>query len=90
MELSRLYARGIAACQRRDAAGVGRVLMELIGRLNFEYEDAARRLGGIYVEAMQRARRGRFRRTLRILRALRAAAAGEERRRRPAGGSAAE
>ena len=75
-DLPRLYARGIAASRRRDAAGLGRVVVELIGRLNFEYEDAARRLGVLYLVALQSGRRGRFRRTLRIFRSLHAAASG--------------
>jgi hypothetical protein len=80
-DLARLYARGIAACRHRDAAAVGRVLLELIARLNFEYEAAAGRLGHLYVEALERARRNRFRRTLRLFRALRAVLASEDGRR---------
>jgi hypothetical protein len=72
----------MSACRRRDAAGLGRVVVELVGRLNFEYEDAARQLGELYLEALERAERGRFRRTLRVFRTLRDAASGP---RRPGG-----
>jgi hypothetical protein len=75
-DLGRLYGWAIAACRRRNAPAVRRVVMELIGRLDFHHEAAARRLARLYVEALGRARRGRFRRTLRVFRALRAAVMG--------------
>jgi hypothetical protein len=73
-ELPQLYARGIAASRGRDTAALGRVVVELMGRLNFDYDEAARRLGRIYVLALQAAQRGRYRQSLRIFRALHAAA----------------
>jgi len=73
-ELPQLYARAIAACQGRDAASLGRVVVELMGRLNFDYDEAARRLGRLYLLALQGARRGRFRQSFRIFRSLHAVA----------------
>jgi hypothetical protein len=74
-ELPQLYARGITACRSRDTVALGRVVVELIGRLNFDYDVAARRLGRVYVLAMEDAQQGRFRQSLRIFRSLHTAAA---------------
>ena len=74
-ELPQLYARAIAACRGRATATLGRVVVELMGRLNFDYDEAARRLGRLYLLALEAGQRGRFRQTLRIFRSLHAAAA---------------
>ena len=55
-----LYERGLAACLRRDAGEVRQVFLELVGALDFEYEQAARQLAGLYDRCLRQAAAGRF------------------------------
>jgi len=68
--LHHLFGRGIAGCRARDARQVREVLMELIGALNFDYEEAAARLFGVYDDCLARVRKRQFEIPLRILERL--------------------
>jgi len=71
--LQQLVARGVAGCRARDAHQVRDVFIQLAGALNFDYEDAARRLFAIYEDCIRAARHRRFEEPLRILEYLHAA-----------------
>jgi hypothetical protein len=68
--LLHLFDRGIAGCRERDARQVREVLMELIGALNFGYEEAAARLFGVYDDCLARVRNRQFEIPLLILERL--------------------
>ena len=65
-----LYRGGIEGCRTEDARQVARVLMELIGLLNFGYREAAIRLFEVYDDCLQRVRRRQFQVPLRVLQNL--------------------
>lgn len=65
-----LYQRGIAGCLERDGAAVREVLLELVGALNFDYEQAARELGRLYDAALRQVDGGHFEAPLRTFRIL--------------------
>lgn len=71
-ELPGLLRRGIAGCRARDRRQVGRVLIELIGTLDFDYEEAATRLFEVYDDCLGRVRRRQFEVPQRILESLHA------------------
>lgn len=60
LSLPVLYRRGVSACLARDAAEVRRILLRLIGALNFEFEAAASRLFEIYDLCLGHVAQGRF------------------------------
>jgi len=65
-----LYERGLAACLRRDAREVREVVLELVGALDFEYEQAARKLAGLYDRCLRQTAAGRFDRAREVFRML--------------------
>ena len=65
-----LYERGLAACLRKDAGEVREVVLELVGALDFEYEQAARQLTGLYDRCLRQAAAGRFDRAREVFRTL--------------------
>jgi len=65
-----LFERGLAACLRRDAGEVREVVLELVGTLDFEYEQAARELAGLYDRCLRQAGAGRFDRAREVFRTL--------------------
>jgi hypothetical protein len=68
-----LFTRGIAGCRARDARQVKEVFVQLIGALNFDYEEAATRLFAVYEDGIRCARTRKFEEPLRILENLHAA-----------------
>jgi hypothetical protein len=68
--LPALYRRGVSACLERDAAEVRRILMRLIGALNFEFEAPASRLFEIYDICLGHVAQGRFEVPRRVLERL--------------------
>ena len=66
-KLPGLFRRGIAGCRARNAQQVGQVLIELIGALNFDYEEAATRLFEVYDDCLGRVARRQFEVPQRIL-----------------------
>jgi hypothetical protein len=71
--LGQLFTRGIAGCRARDARQVKEVFVQLIGTLNFDYEDAATQLFAVYVGGIRCVRTRKFEEPLRILENLHAA-----------------
>lgn len=65
-----LYERGLAACLRRNAGEVREVVLELVGALDFEYEQAARELARLYDRCLRQAEAGRFDRAREVFRTL--------------------
>ena len=71
--LQQLFTRGIAGCQARDARAVKDVFVQLVGALNFDYEEAATRLFAVYEDCIRCVRTRKFEEPLRILENLHAA-----------------
>ena len=71
--LQELFTRGIAACRARDARQVKDVFVQLVGALNFDYEEAATRLFAVYEDCICCVRTRKFEEPLRILENLHAA-----------------
>lgn len=71
-ELPGLLRRGIAGCRARNRRQVARVLVDLIGTLDFDYEEAATRLFEVYDDCLRRVRRRQFEVPERILESLHA------------------
>ena len=65
-----LYERGLAACLRRDAAEIRVVILELVGALDFDYEEAARELARLYDRCLRQSEAGRFDRAREVFRTL--------------------
>ena len=89
LSLPALYRRGVSACLARDATEVRRILMRLIGALNFEFEAAASRLFEIYDLCLGHVAEGRFEVPQRVLESLGRASHEADRARRhdlPVGG----
>jgi hypothetical protein len=72
-DLPRLYRAGIEGCQTRNAGLVRQVLMQLIGMLNFRYQDAAARLFEVYDDCLEQVQRRQFDVPQRVLESLEAA-----------------
>ena len=72
-----LYREGIAGCRARNARSVGLVLMELVGTLNFDYEEAAMRMFEAYDHCLQRVERRQFDAAQRLFERLQSAVSGE-------------
>ena len=51
---------GVDGCRAGDTAAVEKVLLELIGTLNFEYEEAALGLFRLYDASLDQVQAGRF------------------------------
>lgn len=68
--IAELYERGLAACLGRDTDEVRAVVLELVGALDFEYEQAARELAGLYDRCLHHAQAGRFDRAREVFRTL--------------------
>jgi hypothetical protein len=51
---------GVDGCRAGDAGAVEEVLLELIGALNFEYEEAALGLFRLYDASLDQVQTGRF------------------------------
>jgi flagellin-specific chaperone FliS len=71
--LLQLYDHAIAGALRQDQRQVNAALVELIGSLNFDYEEIALGLFRLYDWCMRRARAKDWDEVLSILRELRAA-----------------
>ena len=71
--LLQLYDHAIAGALRQDQRQVNAALVELIGSLNFDYEEIALGLFRLYDWCMRRARAKDWEEVLGILRELRAA-----------------
>jgi hypothetical protein len=71
--LQQLFTRGIAGCRARDARQVKDVFVQLVGALNFDYEEAATRLFAVYEDCIRCVRTRKFEEPLRILENLHAA-----------------
>ena len=71
--LLQLYDHAIAGALRQDQRQVNAALVELIGSLNFDYEEIALGLFRLYDWCMRRARAKDWEEVLAILRELRAA-----------------
>jgi hypothetical protein len=71
--LQQLVTRGIAGCRARDARQVKDVFVQLVGALNFDYEEAATRLFAVYEDCIRCVRTRKFEEPLRILENLHAA-----------------
>lgn len=71
--LLQLVTRGIAGCQAREARQVKDVFVQLVGTLNFDYEEAATRLFTLYEDCIRSVRTRKFEEPLRILESLHAA-----------------
>lgn len=70
-----LFTSGIAGCRARDARQVREVFVQLVGALNFEYEEASTRLFTVYEDCIRCVRSRKFEQPLRILESLHAALA---------------
>jgi hypothetical protein len=81
--LLHLYNRGIAGCRTRDAREVRETFVQLIGALDFEYEEAATRLFRVYENCIQCVEGQKFEVPLWILERLRAACSPRDTRPRP-------
>jgi len=68
-----VYDIAIVACEARDPQRAGRALSELIGSLNFEYEEIATGLFRLYEYCLWGIRRSRFQDAAKVLRGLRQA-----------------
>ena len=73
-----LYGRGAAGCRRRDTSVVRGVIAELVFRLDFDFDRAARELGRLYQLSLRHVEAGRFQMALEIFQALGATAAAGE------------
>ena len=71
--LQQLFTRGIAGCRAGDAREVKDVFVQLVGALNFDYEEAATRLFAVYEDCIRCVRTRKFEEPLRILENLHAA-----------------
>jgi hypothetical protein len=56
----RLCRRGLEGCRERDGDRVRRVLMALIGMLDFRYRDAAMRMFAVYETGLRHVAQRRF------------------------------
>ncbi|HTY79042.1 MAG TPA: hypothetical protein VMI34_14560 [Candidatus Bathyarchaeia archaeon] len=71
--LRQLVERGLAGCRGQESRQVREVFVQLVGALNFDYEEAAERLFALYEECIHAVRRRRFEQPLRVLQYLEAA-----------------
>jgi hypothetical protein len=69
-EFRALCELGIVACHARNEPQVTRVLMALLARLDFDYEEAAEECVRLYDTALAEARRGSFGPALRAFHVL--------------------
>ena len=61
------FARAIAGCRARDAQQVKDVFVQLVGALNFDYEEAATQFFAVYEDCIRCVRTRKFEEPLRIL-----------------------
>jgi hypothetical protein len=67
----KMYDLFIVSCKRRDVQKMSRVLIELMGALNFEYEDTSTRLYRLYEYCQRLIFQKNFDEALYIIRELR-------------------
>ncbi len=67
----KMYDLFIVSCKRRDVQKMSRVLIELMGSLNFEYEDTSTRLYRLYEYCQRRIFQKKFDEALFIIEELR-------------------
>jgi hypothetical protein len=72
LDLPSLYRAGIEGCQAHNAGLVRQVLMQLIGMLNFRYQDAATRLFEVYDDCLEQVQQRQFDVPQRVLESLEA------------------
>jgi flagellin-specific chaperone FliS len=69
--LIRLYDVAVVSCARRDRQRLNQALVQLIGSLNFEYQEISLGCFRLYNYCLRQARMGRFDEVKRILVGLR-------------------
>ncbi len=69
----KMYDLFIVSCKRRDVSKMSRVLIELMGSLNFEYEETATRLYRLYEYCQRCIFQKKFGEALEIIQGLREA-----------------
>lgn len=69
----KMYDLFIVSCKRKDVAKMSRVLIELMGALNFEYEETATRLYRLYEYCQRCIFQRKFDEALYIIKELREA-----------------
>ncbi|MGA2297296.1 MAG: flagellar export chaperone FliS [FCB group bacterium] len=67
----KMYDLFIVSCKRGDVTKMSRVLVELMGSLNFEYEDTATRLYRLYEYCQRCIFQKRFKEAINIIQELR-------------------
>ena len=66
-----IYEAGIEGCQKQDGRQASAALVELIGALNFDYEEASMGLFRLYDYCLRQVREKKFNEVARILADLR-------------------
>jgi Flagellar protein FliS len=69
----KMYDLFIVSCKRKDVPKMGKVLIELMGALNFEYEETATRLYRLYEYCQRCIFQRKFNEALEIIQELRMA-----------------